>query len=54
MKRPHEDLTEVICPVCNGTGLQNVKQPVQPGRKVFPPKCAECLGKGRINKPTAR
>jgi transposase-like protein len=30
-----------------------VKQPTQPGRKIYPAKCEECLGKGRIKKPTS-
>jgi len=25
-----------------------VKQPAEPGRKIYPPRCAECGGKGRI------
>jgi len=54
MKKPREPSTEVICPACDGTGLQKVKQPTQPGRKVYPPKCAECLGKGRIQRPAAK
>src|SRR6266576_3812052 len=45
MKRPLEVLTEVICPACDGTGFQKVKQPTQPGRKIYPAKCTECLGK---------
>ena len=53
MKRPREVLTEVVCPACDGTGFQKVKQPTLPGRKIFPPKCVECLGKGRIKKPAA-
>jgi DnaJ-class molecular chaperone len=53
MKKMREVLTEAICPVCDGTGLQKVKQPMQPGRKIYPAKCEECLGKGRIKKPTS-
>jgi hypothetical protein len=48
MKKPREPSTEIICPACDGTGFQKLKQPTQPGRKVDAPKCAECLGKGRI------
>jgi cytochrome c len=36
----------------NGTGFLKIKQPAQPGRKIYPPKCPECLGKGRIKEPT--
>ena len=34
------------CPVCKGTGLQKVKQPAQPGRKIYPARCERCDGKG--------
>jgi DnaJ-class molecular chaperone len=50
MKKPREALTEVICPACNGTGFRKIRQPANPGRKVYPPRCPECLGKGRIEK----
>jgi hypothetical protein len=33
-------LTEDVCPACDGTGLQKVKQPTQPGHKIYPAKCA--------------
>ena len=39
-------------PACDGTGFQKAKQPTQPGRKNYLPKCAECLGKGLVKKPT--
>ncbi len=42
----------MICPACSGTGFSKVKQPTQPGRKIYPIKCGECQGKGRIGKPT--
>jgi DnaJ-class molecular chaperone len=51
MKKPGEVLAETICPACDGTGLQKVKQPTQPARKIYPAKCPACLGKGRIKKP---
>jgi len=51
MKEKREALIEAVCPACDGTGLQKVKQPTQPGRKIYPAKCEECLGKGRIKKP---
>ena len=40
--------TEIECPDCGGTGFPGVRQPVQPGRKIFPPPCKRCFGKGRI------
>src|ERR1700730_12446033 len=42
---------EVNCPACKGTGFQKVKQPRQPGRKIFPARCTKCFGKGRQVKP---
>jgi len=39
------------CPACNGTGFPVVKQPVQPGRKIYPVQCKSCRGKGRITEP---
>jgi DnaJ-class molecular chaperone len=41
--------TEVICPTCHGTGFPPVAQPAQPGRKLYPAPCEQCLGKGRIS-----
>jgi hypothetical protein len=51
MKKSREVPTEVICAACDGTGFQTVEQPSNPGRKIYPATCKECLGKGRINKP---
>ena len=39
---------EVECSVCDGTGFPKVRQPIQPGRKIYPAPCKQCLGKGRI------
>jgi DnaJ-class molecular chaperone len=46
--RSKEASTEVKCSACDGTGFQAVAQPAQPGRKIYPPPCKHCLGKGRI------
>jgi DnaJ-class molecular chaperone len=43
-----EPMREVTCSACEGTGLLKVKQPVQPGRKIYPPQCSWCRGKGRL------
>jgi len=53
MKRPKpkDVVTEIRCPACEGTGFSKVTQPVQPGRKIYPPPCKQCLGKGRIESP---
>jgi Resolvase, N terminal domain len=34
-----------------GTGFQRIKQSTEPGRRVYPASCKECLGKGQIRKP---
>ena len=39
---------EIKCPACDGSGFPAVAQPAKPGRRIFPPACKECLGKGRI------
>jgi DnaJ-class molecular chaperone len=36
------------CPVCKGTGFPPVKQPKEPGRKIYPARCERCDGKGRV------
>jgi DnaJ-class molecular chaperone len=41
-------IKEHVCPACNGTGYPVVKQPVQPGRKIYPVKCTACDGKGKV------
>jgi DnaJ-class molecular chaperone len=47
--KPKEAVAEIRCPTCNGTGFPKVKQPIQPGHRIYPPPCKECAGKGRIN-----
>jgi DnaJ-class molecular chaperone len=41
---------EKRCRACDGTGALATIQPVQPGRRIYPPPCGECDGKGRILK----
>jgi DnaJ-class molecular chaperone len=41
-------ISEHTCPACNGTGFPVVRQPAQPGRKIYPVKCKACAGKGKI------
>jgi DnaJ-class molecular chaperone len=48
MKRQSAKPAEQKCPKCNGTGFAMVKQPAQPGRKIYPPRCQACDGKGRV------
>jgi DnaJ-class molecular chaperone len=50
MKKLSTDPTEHKCPACNGTGFPMIRQPVQPGRKIYPAQCKKCAGKGRIAK----
>ena len=49
--KPKEAVAEIRCPACDGTGFAKVKQPIQPGRKIYPATCQECAGKGRIASP---
>ena len=46
--KPTETELEVICPACDGTGFPAVEQPPQPSRKIYPPPCKQCSGKGRL------
>jgi DnaJ-class molecular chaperone len=48
MKRSPANPSEQECPACNGSGFAVVVQPVHPTRKIFPPRCKECGGKGRV------
>ncbi len=41
---------EISCDACNGTGFPTIRQPVQPGRKIYPAPCKKCGGKGRLTK----
>jgi DnaJ-class molecular chaperone len=45
---------EELCPTCAGTGLAKVRQAAKPGRRVYPPKCGKCGGKGRITKAASK
>jgi DnaJ-class molecular chaperone len=39
---------EMKCEACDGTGFPKVKQPPEPGRRIYPAPCRKCGGKGRI------
>lgn len=41
--------TEVRCDDCNGTGFPPLREPA-PGRRIYPPPCKKCGGKGRLPK----
>jgi DnaJ-class molecular chaperone len=41
--------TEQKCPECEGKGFPEVKQPVKPGRRIYPAPCQRCGGKGWIS-----
>lgn len=43
-----EAIAETKCPACDGTGFAKVKQPTQPGRRIYAPRCDACAGKGRV------
>jgi transcription elongation factor Elf1 len=51
MRKPSVKPTEHKCPACNGTGFPTVMQPVKPSHKIYPIKCKNCGGKGRIAGP---
>jgi DnaJ-class molecular chaperone len=36
------------CPVCDGSGHPPVKQPKEPGRRIYPARCERCDGKGWV------
>ena len=46
--KPKAASTEIRCPACDGTGFPAVAQPAKAGRKIFPPACKQCWGKGRV------
>ncbi|MGZ5148161.1 MAG: zinc finger domain-containing protein [Burkholderiales bacterium] len=48
MRKPSAKPIERKCPACHGTGFPKVKQPVKPGSRIYPIKCKNCGGKGRI------
>ena len=43
MKRlkPKDNVTEVKCPACDGTGFPKVKQPIEASRKIYPAPCRQ-------------
>jgi DnaJ-class molecular chaperone len=45
---PKEPIKERECSSCGGTGFMAVVQPKELGRRIFPPRCPKCEGKGRI------
>jgi hypothetical protein len=48
MKTRVANPNEKICPASDGAGVLPAIQPVQPGRRIYPPPCKDCGGKGRI------
>jgi DnaJ-class molecular chaperone len=41
-------IKELTCRTCKGTGFPVVAQPIRPDRKLYPVKCKDCGGKGKI------
>ena len=39
---------EIECPACGGTGFPPVIKRTKPGRKIYPARCKQCHGKGRV------
>lgn len=54
MKKPATNRTEYKCPECKGTGFRRVEQPVELNRKIYPPPCTECGGKGNEGRQLRR
>jgi hypothetical protein len=52
MKMPPASPVEQTCPACNGAGCHVMTQPVHPGRRIYPARCTECDGKGKITVAT--
>jgi DnaJ-class molecular chaperone len=50
-KRDSLSEDEIKCKACNGTGFEVVKQPSEPGKKVYAARCKVCGGKGWVKKP---
>jgi DnaJ-class molecular chaperone len=42
-----KDRQEIKCDACGGKGFPAVAQPIEPGRRIYPPPCKKCGGKGR-------
>jgi DnaJ-class molecular chaperone len=47
MKRPMNP-SEQECPLCKGSGFAVVMQAAKPGRRIYPPRCKRCDGKGWV------
>jgi DnaJ-class molecular chaperone len=45
---PKGPIKEQECSACDGTGFLAVVQSKQQGRRIFPPRCLKCEGKGRV------
>jgi hypothetical protein len=52
MKRIKPKIVEEICPACNGTDFVPVITQPAPGRRIYPPRCTKCDGKGRCRELT--
>jgi DnaJ-class molecular chaperone len=50
MKKPFANPDEQRCSACDGAGFPAVKQPAQPGRRIYTARCKACAGKGRISR----
>jgi DnaJ-class molecular chaperone len=44
----NEPIKERECSGCGGTGFVTVAQPKELGRRIFPPRCSKCEGKGKV------
>jgi DnaJ-class molecular chaperone len=46
-------IVEEECPACNGKGVLPLVKQAKPGRRIYPPRCTKCDGKGRRMKEAA-
>jgi hypothetical protein len=52
MKRlkPKDNVKEVKCPACDGTGFPKVKQPIEASRKIYPAPCKNVRARVELNR----
>ena len=45
---PKEVVAEIKCPACEGTGFSKVKQPAEPGHRIYPAPCRNARVRGEL------
>jgi len=46
-------VAEEDCPACDGKGTLPFIAQAKPGRRIYPPRCTRCEGKGKVMKKAA-